>query len=223
MRKSHKFDELTAIEETSKIPSDHSVGDLFPPPPPRGRKGKTSEVQGNNMKLPTIEEQPSLTQGNLKEMPTTAGQQMVLTAVASNNKNILQPQQITVPQHTESTQQQQPMQQPQQPIAVAAAFEQAGGSSYIQPLFTTPYGVPYPMQVAAPVTIPAAATNTEHTSFLRHVLGQKMSAVPGTLEYDQQQQDPNALCTIHYDQQQQQQAPSGVSNNQQPQQSYAPH
>ena len=246
MRKSHKCDELTAIEETSNIPTNSVAEDLYHKGS-QARKRRVSEhvvQQVENLKLGinAADEDLSLRQVELKEVPNVDEQAQLLLPTESSSAadSMLQQQQIRASQHHTETpeqqlrqqhqhqrqqQQQQPPQvaQPQQSVVVAAAaaVEQAAGPSYIQPLFTSPYAVPYHMtSVAAPVTMPATA-NAEHSSFLRHVLGQKMAVVPGSIQHDQQQQqrqDPNTLYNIHYDAQQHQVPPSVLQDQQQQQQ-----
>ena len=245
MRKSHKCDELTAIEETSNIPTNSVAEDLYHKGS-QARKRRVSEhvvQQVENLKLGinTADEHLSLRQVELKEVPNVSGQAQLLLPAENSIADdlVLQQQQLRVTQHhTETTEQQlqqhqqhQRQQQQQQPqvaqsqqsvVVTAAAVEQAAGPSYIQPLFTSPYTVPYHMtSVAAPVTMPATA-NAEHSSFLRHVLGQKMAVVPGSIQHGQQQQqqrqDPNALYNIHYDAQQHQVPPSVLQDQQQQQQ-----
>ena len=186
------------------------------------------QVENLKLGINTADEHLSVRQVELKEVPNVSGQaQLLLPAESSSaGESVLQQQQLRASQHhTEppeqqlqqqhQRQQQQPqVAQPQQSVVVAAAaVEQPAGPSYIQPLFTSPYAVPYHMtSVAAPVTLPAAA-NAEHSSFLRHVLGQKMAVVPGNVQHDQQQQqqqrqDPTTLYNIHYDAQQHQVPPS---------------
>ena len=234
MRKSHKFDELAAIEETNNIPANNITDDLYPTAP-RSRKRRVNEIteeklQPENLATNAINDQMPVRQDELKEVPNVAVQQLVVTA---GNESALQ--QVVAAQHhveTSQQQQQQPHQRQQQQqqqqhavAAAAAALEQAAGPSYIQPLFTTPYGMPYPMQVGTPVSMPTAA-NVEHTSFLRHVLGQKISAMPSNIQHDQQQpqQDPNSLYNIHYEHIQHQHPVPVIPDQQQPQQqqSYAP-
>ena len=244
MRKSHKCDELTAIEETSNIPTNSVADDLYH----RGsqnRKRRVSEhvmqqVENTKLGISAVDEHLSLRQDELKEVPNVSGQpQLLLPAVSSSagDSSELQQQQLRPSQHHTDTpeqqlqqqhqrhqQQPQATQQQQSVVVATAAVEQAAGPSYIQPFLAPPYAVPYHMtSVGAPVTIPAAA-NAEHSSFLRHVLGQKMAVVSGSIQHDQQQQqqqDPNTLYNIHYDAQQHQVPPS-VLQDQQPQQQQPP-